>query len=158
MVTGGGHTRACHARPSNHWLPRFLSRFWFADVTRHSRVPSALTKYGASLFRPVVASANQNAATTSTRYARPRRDHGTIFWVNPRRARFREASVRLATQEAWLCPCWWNECTWFGALWGGLEAILAQPGTKGGKNETPPLEKRVDRYALWLHTSVRNCE
>lgn len=104
MVTGGGHTRACHARPSNHWLPRFLSRFWFADVTRHSRVPSALTKYGASRFRPVVASANQNAATTSTRYARPRRDHGTIFWVNPGRARFREASVRLATQEAWLLP------------------------------------------------------
>lgn len=133
MVTGGGHTRACHARLSNHWLPRFLSRFWFADVTRHSRVPSALTKYGANLFRPVVASANQNAATTSTRYARPRRDYGTIFWVNLRRARLREASVRLATQEALLCPCWWKECTWFGALWGGLKAILAQPGTKGAK-------------------------
>lgn len=121
MVTGGGHTRACHARLSNHWLPRFLSRFWFADVTRHSRIPSALTKYGANLFRPVVASANQKAATTSTRYARPRRDYGTIFWVNLRRARLREASVRLATQEALLCPCWWKECTWFGALWGGVE-------------------------------------
>lgn len=137
MVTGGGLTRACHARPPNHWLPLFLWLSWFADVTRHSRVPSALTKYGADPFRPVAVSANHDAATTSTRYARPRRRYGATFWVNPRRARSWEASVRPATQGAFLWPCWRNERTWFGAPGRGLKAIRARPGTKGGPALNP---------------------
>lgn len=133
MVTGGGHKSACHGLLANHWLPLFLCLSWFADVTAHGKVPSAMAIYGTDLFRPVVLSTNQNTVTTSTRYGRPTqgRRHNflcksetrTIKWMTHVTFDIRIIALPIFKKQMHMACC----------IMGLYKAPRAQPATKYAK-------------------------